>query len=327
MKKNRMMRVASALLIAVLLTTCTISGTFAKYTTSDTAQDTARVAKWGVNVMASGSLFGENYYPNATTATADRISAEAKQSVDTSGEISKISNIVAPGTQSDVGLTFSVSGTPEVANVISVSSDALVEEEIWLEAGTYGIMVVASGVTADNVENYYELSNDSYVKATTYSDSADKEYYELHDVVTVSATETNGTKYYPIVWTIANTVNNGSVTNDQSVACEEYQLTDVVTLIQTAFNTHETRQNNPNMAIDESVTLTWAWAFEGQQNGADTILGNLMANTENTTENNNYIVVSLTGDASSGYTGKKISTSSYNLEINFDIKIDVTQVD
>ena len=47
MKKNTFMRVASALLVAVLLTTCAIAGTFAKYTTEVSSEDSARVAYWG----------------------------------------------------------------------------------------------------------------------------------------------------------------------------------------------------------------------------------------------------------------------------------------
>ena len=43
MKKNVMMRVASALLVAVLLSTCTISGTFAKYVTTSSGNDNAEV--------------------------------------------------------------------------------------------------------------------------------------------------------------------------------------------------------------------------------------------------------------------------------------------
>ena len=43
MKKNKMMRLASFLLIAVLLTTSVISGTFAKYVTTDAQWDSARV--------------------------------------------------------------------------------------------------------------------------------------------------------------------------------------------------------------------------------------------------------------------------------------------
>ena len=47
MKTNKMMRIASVLLVAVLLTTCSISGTFAKYVSQATGTDTARVAYWG----------------------------------------------------------------------------------------------------------------------------------------------------------------------------------------------------------------------------------------------------------------------------------------
>jgi hypothetical protein len=47
MRKNKMMRLASALLVAVLLTTCAISGTFAKYVTEVEVSDQARVAYWG----------------------------------------------------------------------------------------------------------------------------------------------------------------------------------------------------------------------------------------------------------------------------------------
>ena len=61
MKKNVMMRIASILLVCVLVTTCGISGTFAKYTTNATSSDTARVARWGVEVSASGTMFGKAY--------------------------------------------------------------------------------------------------------------------------------------------------------------------------------------------------------------------------------------------------------------------------
>ena len=56
MKKNVMMRVASALLVAVLMTTCAISGTFAKYTTTASGKDAARVANWGFEGAATLTL-------------------------------------------------------------------------------------------------------------------------------------------------------------------------------------------------------------------------------------------------------------------------------
>lgn len=49
MKKNKMMRLAAIVLMLTLLTTCAISGTFAKYTASATASDNARVAKWDID--------------------------------------------------------------------------------------------------------------------------------------------------------------------------------------------------------------------------------------------------------------------------------------
>lgn len=53
MKKNRMMRLASVLLVLCMLTTCVISGTFAKYTTTASGSDTARVAKWDIKLEES----------------------------------------------------------------------------------------------------------------------------------------------------------------------------------------------------------------------------------------------------------------------------------
>ena len=50
MRKNKTMRVASGLLVATLLTTSMISGTFAKYTSSASGSDEARVAKWSFDV-------------------------------------------------------------------------------------------------------------------------------------------------------------------------------------------------------------------------------------------------------------------------------------
>lgn len=53
MKKNRMMRLASILLVCVLLTTSVISGTFAKYVTQTEVNDAARVAYWGFDAPAT----------------------------------------------------------------------------------------------------------------------------------------------------------------------------------------------------------------------------------------------------------------------------------
>ena len=46
MKKNVMMRIASLLLVAVIVTSCAVSGTFAKYVSTVNGTATASVAKW-----------------------------------------------------------------------------------------------------------------------------------------------------------------------------------------------------------------------------------------------------------------------------------------
>lgn len=114
MKKNTMMRVASALLVAVLLTTCAISGTFAKYVTSDTSSDTARVAKWGVVITGASDMFAQNYNDTVVTET----NSEDK--------------LVAPGTEGDLS-AFNVTGQPEVD--VAVTYEATLTLTGWTVDG------------------------------------------------------------------------------------------------------------------------------------------------------------------------------------------------
>lgn len=93
MKKNVMMRVASALLVAVLMTTCAISGTFAKYTSTATGSDTARVAKWDVKLNDTTA--------NSNTFTFDLFKT-INDTIDGNTETDITPNdgtIIAPGTQ------------------------------------------------------------------------------------------------------------------------------------------------------------------------------------------------------------------------------------
>jgi hypothetical protein len=76
MKKNKMMRIASVLLVAVLLSTCAISGTYAKYITETEVKDAARVAYWGFDAPATQDfkLFDHND-TNITSANGDKVIA------------------------------------------------------------------------------------------------------------------------------------------------------------------------------------------------------------------------------------------------------------
>ncbi len=115
MKKNVMMRAASALLVAVLLTTCAISGTFAKYTTSTTGSDSARVAYWGFDADAA--------------TTIDMFDGEYTN-VKSSGEVDGFSNVIAPGTSKTTTFAFGYTNyktdqiqKPEVAYTFTVAPE------------------------------------------------------------------------------------------------------------------------------------------------------------------------------------------------------------
>lgn len=138
MKKNKMMRAASFLLVAVLLTTSVISGTFAKYVTTATGSDSARVAKWGVTVNPNGELFLTAYEKDDNTFTK----------ADNTVVSSDTWKLVAPGTTH--GLTeVQLTGTPEVATRVtydatlvlgpwSVTSGEYCPIVFTVEGATYG---------------------------------------------------------------------------------------------------------------------------------------------------------------------------------------------
>ena len=74
MKKNKMMRLAAVLMVAVLMTTCAISGTFAKYISTASGEDSARVAYWGFGLDSSieiDDLFLDAYTNVNSTEEAD----------------------------------------------------------------------------------------------------------------------------------------------------------------------------------------------------------------------------------------------------------------
>ena len=112
MKKNKMMRIASVLLVAVILTTCAISGTFAKYVSSADSSDKARVAYWGFNpaTMNITDLFANAY---DTTVLGD-------------ADVNALTDVIAPGTTKSASFSFAYDGTtgqaPEVAYTFEVST-------------------------------------------------------------------------------------------------------------------------------------------------------------------------------------------------------------
>lgn len=116
-KKNWTMRAAVLMLALVLITSCFVGGTFAKYVTSGSGSDTARVAKFGVNVTANGDVFAKEYDTNDQTV----VGTIAKSVISTD-------KVVAPGTKSNGDfVAATITGTPEVAVRVSYKLDVQLE--------------------------------------------------------------------------------------------------------------------------------------------------------------------------------------------------------
>ena len=146
MKKNKMMRIASVLLVAVLLTTCAISGTFAKYITEKESTDTARVAKFGVDLAVTVDGAFATEYDADTTAT-DKLGVAIAKTVVASSTDSD--NLVAPGTNGDLMASATIAGTPEVA--VNVKQEATMVLTNWAVEGTYYCPLV---ITVDGAKFY-----------------------------------------------------------------------------------------------------------------------------------------------------------------------------
>lgn len=110
-KKNWTLRAAVLMLAFVLITSCFVGGTFAKYVTSNDAGDSARVAKWGVSITAhgTGDIFAKEY---------DAIAGQ-DNTVIAGGEY----KVIAPGTKKDNAAMVTLSGKPEVSVKVTYSAE------------------------------------------------------------------------------------------------------------------------------------------------------------------------------------------------------------
>ncbi len=170
MKKNKMMRIASAVAMATLLSTCVISGTFAKYTTSGEATDTARVAKWGVKVEAAASqeLFVKEY-----TGTEDAVT------------VSATTDVVAPGTNGEFS-KFIVEGTPEVK--VSVTYDAEVTlSDNWSDGTNFYCPIVIT-VAGEKVDTSAAQSAADYASAVVAAIEAVSKDFDIGTAITSDLT-------------------------------------------------------------------------------------------------------------------------------------------
>lgn len=191
-----MMRAASGLLVATLLTTSVISGTFAKYVTTNSGTDSAKVAKFGVtiNVADDMGLF-------KTTYTKDDQSATSANTVVSATTDRKI----APGTKGS--MQFSIEGTPEVATQLTVAVDNatavhLKDGTYELKAGKFAEKDCSVKTTADYEPIKWYVGTEAITAATTYDKTLAqvKEYLEKLSGEKEAKTELKATYYIGWKW-------------------------------------------------------------------------------------------------------------------------------
>lgn len=167
MKKNRMMRLASVLLVLTLLTTSVISGTFAKYTSKVSGNDKATVAKWSIEVNGT-----EIATTNPATVTFD-LFQDTTQYDEEGNDVA--TGKIAPGTKGS--FNFKVENTSEVSAKYTITftttfptgitsdrfkfySDAAMTNEIALVDGKYtaanAVEIEVGDSEADTVTVYWQ---------------------------------------------------------------------------------------------------------------------------------------------------------------------------
>lgn len=134
-KKNYTMRIAAGVMTAALLSTCAISSTFAKYTTAQTGTDSARVAKWDIQINSTSM--------KTATTTFDFDLFDTTYDSDSSDTVksSGTDNVIAPGTtgsfalvienSSEVTATYAIDYT--VTNSASIPVKFSVDGTTWTD--------------------------------------------------------------------------------------------------------------------------------------------------------------------------------------------------
>lgn len=187
MNRNRLMKASAFLLVSTMATSCFVGSTFAKYVSEGEGEDSARVAKWGVEVTVTGDGFKteygkDDYESNVVGNTVISSTTE---------------KVVAPGTKGTFG-GVKISGKPEVA--VKVETTATVDLSGWNVANdgefycplkfTIGEKTINgldySKGTAGEEASFESAIKDAIQKATTKELEANTDLSTVGDDITYS---------------------------------------------------------------------------------------------------------------------------------------------
>lgn len=133
-KHSALMRASGILLVLTLGTSCFVGGTFAKYVTEGEGEDTARVAKWGVEVEVTGNGFKTTYGKDDPNANIYEATVQGKgpkeitftwnSAGQSKNQTENVSNVLAPGTKGTFG-GVKITGKPEVAVKVETTANVV----------------------------------------------------------------------------------------------------------------------------------------------------------------------------------------------------------
>lgn len=133
-KHSALLRASGILLVLTLGTSCLVGGTFAKYVTRGSGDDSARVAKWGVEVEVTGGGFGTTYGKEDANATTigPSVQGDGSETIpftwnsngESKSQKEEVSNVLAPGTKGTFG-GVKITGQPEVAVKVETTANVV----------------------------------------------------------------------------------------------------------------------------------------------------------------------------------------------------------
>lgn len=310
MKKNKAMRAAGALFVATMLSTSIVSGTYAKYVTSDSASDAARVAQFGVEISATGSLFDKTYF-SVENSNSNQPGGNTTEANTTDGikvltvESSNLDKIVAPGTKNTSGLTFTITGKPEVD--VKITFNVTNSQDTAGGAGKPSDIFLG---TTDNNKVFPDMTKGKVMSG---------DYTAVFE---------NNTVYYPIVYTLTRKPATGTGTPE--IIKNRVSLSEIEGYFEGSdFATQYFDANTDLSAQFGTYTLTWEWYYDdaaatsvtagnnitpdANRDKKDTLLGDLAAEFALT---NNYggVSATLANTSTIGNTGivSKAYSAIYN---------------
>jgi len=249
--KNKMMRIASVLMVAVILSVCAVSGSFAKYVTSFEGTDTARVARWGVVMSVEGdglSAFATEYESDDESYNPVASDPDSKVTV-LSANTDKV---VAPGTKGE-SAKVTLKGTPEVA--VRLSFNIKDFQVPFLKAGT-------------PIKDYTKLV--LIEPAAQEGETAGAAEYGYADYEVPE-------DYYPILFTLKAYPFQQAPASDDSTPVEtgralrataDQEVEPYTVQFRTPEELEEALEEftidlSPNTTLDNvAFSLEWEWAFE-----------------------------------------------------------------